>query len=247
MGRRLRLLGGKAVEMGAGGAAVPFSPIVRTNLHSWWKADAGTFADAAMTTAATADGTAVLGLADQSGLGHNATKAAVPGLLLTLNAQNGLPALRGDGTAKFLITADFAAPLGDRTIYFAGQSNGVAYNYFIDGKKAGEENGLSTAGSFLAWVIDAGAPQSGGTPSVAWHIFTLRVDTDGNDILRVDGSEVINAEAGGQTTLQIVLMGRYSGAAAQMDGDFGECVVISGLDSVPQMAQMEAYLTNRWL
>ena len=80
-------------------------PTSISNLASWFKADAGTYKDSALTTAATADGDPVGGWVDQSGNAYNAlqsTSANRP--TLKLNQQNSLPTILFTSASSTFLT-----------------------------------------------------------------------------------------------------------------------------------------------
>lgn len=82
-----------------GAPAYTTSPYGVPGAIAWYKADAETFQDSALTTAATTDSAPVGGWKDQTGLGHHllqATSSARP--TLRLSQRNGLPSIRFNGT-----------------------------------------------------------------------------------------------------------------------------------------------------
>jgi hypothetical protein len=82
-----------------------FSPLSVPGLALWFKADAGTWQDSALTTPAAADGDVVGGWVDQSASAHalvQATTSKKPTLKTGANGINGLPVVRGDGVDDYL-------------------------------------------------------------------------------------------------------------------------------------------------
>jgi len=87
-----------------------WSPTDVSGLALWLKADAGTWQDAALTTAAAADGDVVGGWVDQSGTANNATQATTAAKpTLKLGIVNGLPVLRFDGSDDILTVLNDAS------------------------------------------------------------------------------------------------------------------------------------------
>jgi hypothetical protein len=206
-------------------------------------ADTNTFSDAAGTTPATADDTTVLCLKDNSGNNYSATRAS-GGLVLKTNIQNSLPVLRGDGVAGKLLkssTSAFAA-LGSRTIYLVGKWTSGNFKWLFDGNDS-QTSAVYTGTNI--WAIAAPTEQTGGTPAAAFKVLTVQFNTGGNDIMRVNGAEIINAAAGNGTTTGWTI-GARGDEAGPWIGDFCEAVVHSGLDSAGVIAAMEAGLASRW-
>jgi hypothetical protein len=224
-------------------AATQFTIFHVGTVHTWYRADTNTFSDAAGTTPATADDTTVLCLKDNSGNNYSATRAS-GGLVLKTNIQNSLPVLRGDGVAGKLLkssTSAFAA-LGSRTIYLVGKWTSGNFKWLFDGNDS-QTSAVYTGTNI--WAIAAPTEQTGGTPAAAFKVLTVQFNTGGNDIMRVNGAEIINAAAGNGTTTGWTI-GARGDEAGPWIGDFCEAVVHSGLDSAGVIAAMEAGLASRW-
>jgi len=236
---------GATHSLGANKAIVIFTVMSRTP-HTWIRADAGTFEDAARTTPAADDGDTVLGLADQSGHAYHFSRAS-GGVVLKTNIQNSLPVLRGDGAAThYLSTSPTAfSALGNRTLYVVAKWGGSNFDWIWDGSSGGPTAASELAVQTATWSIAAGTRQTGGTASVAFKVFTFQFNTGGSDILRVNGVEVINAAAGNGTDTGWTLMARADGGGS-LAGDWGETIVISGLDDATQILRMETLLAARW-
>jgi len=82
----------------------------RGSLQLWLRGDKGLYSDAALTTPATADGTAIGGWMDQSGLLHNATQATAGNRpVLKLAGINGMPAVLFTAASSQWLAANGAA------------------------------------------------------------------------------------------------------------------------------------------
>lgn len=227
-------------------------PPVLGSLLFWHKADAGTYADNALTTQAVADGP-VGGWADQTGNGLHLTQPD-EGIEPTfkLNRQNGRPALFFPGSQQYL-TVDVPAlnAAAAYTLALAWQRHGSTANVRFFG---GNDNQalLIRSGTDLRSTVTPGNFGAATFDTTAFALHVVRFDGGGADnAARLrrwhNGSEETLAYTGTIPATDSAT-GRFivSYPAIGADLDCGEVLCWGAALSTQQIADVFAYLNARW-
>lgn len=226
-----------------------FAPTDLSNLKEWLKADAGTWQDNGLTTAATADGDPVGGWVDQSGAGKNAlqgTTAAKPTLKLGANGINGKAALSFDG-GDDLTTAAFTAALSQpNTIYVVAKQASVgAYHIFYDGEGAGSRNQFY-ADNVNKYSLYGGntIAESVGSANTNAHLLVAQFNGASSSFWR-DNSLLLSGDVGA-----FALSGLYIGMNFTQNlfltGLFAEILVYNAAHTPTQRGQVQTYLATKY-
>ena len=256
------------------GVPLNFSPADVSNFVGWFKADAGTYQDAAGTTPASADADPVGLWQDQSGQANHVTQPvdAVRPTYRT-NVKNGLPAIRcvlaSTQSLRFLtagglniarnvgaisiyaVCVSSTTPADGRVVGFDTGSLGsvrIALVRNLDGSNAGR-----LAGAYRRLDADARSSLDGGAGTYTngvWDIEAVLVDfTNGLAYLRKNGSGLAFASTGnvGSTSDTASADARIGGGQTQwFDGDVGEVLIYQKLLTAVEISRVEGYLNNRW-
>lgn len=233
--------------MGSGGSA--FNPAQLGNLLLWLDPSKGTFTDTGLTTAATTQGAAVKGWADQSGNGNNATDSSGGTLQLTTNGINGRPALKFAAGNK-LVTPSFLTSNQSTTIYFvtsafSGQSVETA---FTSGSDFQAWFGATTSVSPQKWsIVNPTAGKNAAPPGTpAAHVLVGRWDgtfrlTSLDNYTYLDYSTENSGFSGALTLARPASTGNYYWSAL-----FGDIFVFNAVHTPAQMRQMCDWLQRKY-
>lgn len=194
--------------------------------------------------AATADGTPVALLEDQSGEGNDLTQAdGDKRPLLKLNVVNGLPVLRFDGTDGWLRAVfALAQPL---TVFVVGrQANDTQHGYFTDGvnniSMIVSDDNTPTTGK---WRIYSGAQvASSATRDTDWHAFA-GVFNGASSLLSVDG-DVTTGDAGSDSPGGVTLGSNGNRSGSFLSGDVARVLVYDNALSDADREAVESFLMN---
>lgn len=216
----------------------------------WFRPDAGTFQDTALTTAAASDGDPVGGWQNQNTAGDDvvqATTNAKP--TLKLNIKNGMPVLRCDAGDYLQVT--YAATLNQPFTVFAvamldptAVDDDVAYH--ITDSVTGTQmwlrkNPFSTPDT---WQIRTSAALAGDTADSNWNIWTA-VFNGASSKIYINGTLQNSGNAGTDNPGGLTVGARLDGAAGWL-GDIGDIAIVPGSLSAADLNQALAYLSTRW-
>jgi hypothetical protein len=222
-----------------------------------------------------ASGTPIASWADQSGAGNTATQTmAGRQPALTASAINGLPAVTFDGATTFLEIADSATTrwgTGDFALMVVARgapnvaTNAMLYNKSEAGAPYAGINlflnvtrGAVTAKASIQLDADFHATTGDDFGDANPHLFGGRLVTTGASALlemRVDGERqgmlsftggAVNLDASGRAT--IVGHNGYSPLSGfqAFKGDIAEIVAVKGTISDAELADLEAYLMDKY-
>jgi hypothetical protein len=249
---------------GGGGGSSGFTPAAfGSRLVAWLDAARGIA------------GTPVASWADQSGAGNNATQTMAPSQpALTASGINGLPAVSFDGALTFLQIADSATTrwgAGDFALMVVARgAPNVATNAMLYNKSEAAApyaginlflnvtRGAASAKASLQLDADFHATTRDDFGDANPHVFGGRLVTTGASALlevRVDGARqgtlslagsAVNLDAPGRAT--IIGHNGYSPLSGfqAFKGDIAEVVAVKGTVSDAELANLEAYLMNKY-
>jgi hypothetical protein len=106
-------------------------------------------------------------------------------------------------TAAFSVAPSYTSGV---SIVIIGFVNWNSTAFLVDGIAASNRNGIYQADAATdAWALYAGTASLGTASDSSPHLFVGKFSTSGNDLLRVDGGTVHDAEAGSQTLTGLTL------------------------------------------
>lgn len=203
-----------------------------TNLQAWFKADDLNLAD----------GAEIASWPDASGNGRTATQAtAAARPLMALNAINGRPATRWDGTAKNLKTPAYTQAQPD-TFFVVGKSIILSGGFtFCDAL-------TNLAHCFFrlntVFSVTAGTTVPTMALDVNYHILAAQFNGV-SSYVRKDGVSGSVATCG-NGTINGLTIGSRGGGAFPMNGDIAEIMHYSGVLTADQLNQVGAYLSAKY-
>ena len=231
-----------------GAAAVPaFAPTDVSGLVLWLKADAGTFQDDALTTAASADDAKVGGWVDQSTAGNTVTIADTSKRpTLKLNILNGKPAVRFAGSNTWLIKQFGSAYTQPLTIFALGTaSDKNAYWFDVDGSGTNRVAIIFNSAAQDNTYLFAGAGfQYNFSLPLAATIYTGIVN-GASSYIYFNGSQVATGNAGTNSMGGVTLGARFT-LGDVLNGDLYEILVYDAGLSVTDINRVGNYLNTRW-
>lgn len=198
-------------------------------------------------SAATADGDPVGQWLDQSGNGNHVSQpTAGKRPTLKLAIQNGKPVVRFDGLATWL-SATMATVDQPFTLFLVAKAASVAATSarFVDAVSVANRALLGLAQTTGVTQAYAGGLQSGATDrSGAWHQWTVLYN-GASSLARIDGASEIATSDFSVKGIENIVLGTDSsfGSSAELDGDIGELVLVSGDQTA---TEMETYLQTEW-
>jgi hypothetical protein len=226
---------------------VRFAPPSIPGLKLWLRADQDVWQDD-LTPAAQSDDPVAL-WKDQSGLGHNLTQSNGTKLLsLQLNARGRLPSVSSDGLTQYLQTSGLllATPY---TLVLAFRDRSSSLGRVIHDSTVVNKRVIFAKNTDTAhWGMQA----TGGTARVFagadtnWHLL-LEQWNGASSKYKLDNGAVtpLSGSPGSQPLTGFTLGAAYNGTAAALT-DFGEVLIYSGTLSASLIAQLFAYLNERW-
>lgn len=237
---------GRAVRGKLGGPPAPPSP----GLILWVKADAQTFQDSALTTAALADGDVVGGWQDQSGNLHHLTQATAANKpILKLAQVNSKPCVRFDGvndllSSLFTLNPPFDCFMMVKPIAWIAEAcivdgavgdtwaimqHGVtpAIVTYNGGSLGGTNNGL-VIGTWA--LLEAGGPVGG----------VANAYSKVNNVAAVLGGALIVADRGG------LMVGGHPGPSNFANIDVAEVLLYSSILSAGDVTSVHTYFTSKY-
>lgn len=237
------MVGGRSVSIQPPG----FSIASIAGLKGWFKADAGTFQDTAMTTPAVADADPVGGWQDQSGTGNHLTQATgTKRPTLRLAIQNGRSAIKFDGVDDWLSKDPLVGSLSQpNTVFVAAQRAAGIGNYRImDGSGTTRHlidynAGTDGLGIYAGVLINSGATAIG----AGCRILTVQFN-GASAIGRRNGAQIVTGNAGAQASGQWYV-GSDSSVVFFKDYIF-EFLFYNAALTAGEILGVEAYLNSRW-
>lgn len=238
--------------------ASPFTPLLYSPVL-WLKSDQGVFQDAALTTAAVADGDPVGGWQDLSASGLNLTQSIAGSRpTLKLNIRAGKPVIRFNGINNYLGGGN-SFNLGSAfTTFVVFQTTDITKNQCVFGKGFGNNYNLSYTTFVTASKLRASL----------WLANSSEVDADSTDIAnntflacavqydQVNLSNWVTRDVAIQTasTLGVAYStdNFYIGAYDQnaflgfLTGDVSEVVLYNTALPAPKRTAVLNYLLSRW-
>lgn len=224
---------GRYVE---GAVAVPFVPTTVPGLTAWYDASQ---------LVGLVDDDPVLSFTDATGNGHHATPADVPGRpTYKTGVQNGLPAVRFDGSYNF-VAATFTLPQ-PATVFIVARyaATNKSNKMMIDGIPAysncvylSSATGISSYANGLGLTIT--------TTPLDWHIYTSILD-GASSALRADEDSPATGGLGAGSPGGITIGQASTIDGSNFPGDIGEILVFSAAVSGANQALMKAYLKAKW-
>jgi hypothetical protein len=223
---------------------VPEPPAAGLVGHYNFSLASSVFSDTARTTPATADGP-IGGVTDLSGLGNHLTQAT-NGPTYKTGILNGLSVARFDGTNDFL-TATALSTSQPMTLFFVLQKgSGINFRVVCDGLDASNNTTFYRANANNGWNLYAGTGLPDGTVTdAAFHIYSV-VFNGASSALYEDGVSRVSGNAGTNGYLTGFRLGADRNGAGLYDGDVAEVLLYDRVLSDPELAQVLAYLQDRW-
>lgn len=240
--------------LGAAGSAGPINPATYSPML--WLDSSDTLSlfqertGAAATTLADATDDPVGTWKDKSGNARHVTAAGDTARPLTvLNHQNGLAAVKFDGTNDFLsVTMQISTPF---TIFLVAANTVYNKAYFGAGAAASTRQQLnckssSNAGEFFGlWNDDLSV--TGLSALAGYRYLTYRLQSDLVRYIRRQGATVVTNSAGGSTNFG---SGFYVGCRSNgfdfHNGHIAELVVYGDALLDAEVESVEAYLAEKW-
>lgn len=240
-----------------GGAPASFTPADLSGLKLWLKADAGVYQDSAGIVPVGADTDPVGKWEDQSGTGNHfaqATSGARPSYQ-TLE-QNGLPAIKGDGSNDYLSGNAPITGGGNRTIFIIVKPDTTATEkYWVDfgnNTSSGKDYriGNAAASKFGVKVEDGNRLFTTAVSTAAYHIVTVK--QSGSSTTNIDAWVDGAALTVSSTTSRTINTANSGRIFANYTGTLfsacliGEIIVYDSALSETDRQQVEDYLATRW-
>lgn len=228
----------------AGAAAFAPSDVVGLILWVDYSDATSLFTDTSRTVGVSADGNAIAGVSDKSGVGNHltqATAAAKPTYKVAI--QNGKSVGRHDG--------------GDHIVSLAAITQAQPYTIFATAKVTGvaSTQGIVGASAFVpalevragpTWTMYAGTLLSAGVPETTnWHQLSA-VYNGASSILRLDGAQIAAGAAGTTAWSNAISIGDESNGANAWNGDIGEVLIYNSTISGANLTSIESYLKTKW-
>lgn len=217
--------------------AVPFSPDDITNLELWFAADEIT---------GLADTDPVSTWADLSGNGRDLTGTTTTRPLYRTNIQNGLPAVRFDGTDDYMVTSSFGPFAQPNTIFVVTKWGGTR-SYVVDG--------TGTSRHAIAYELNSGSGKAGryagsinegpiGRTAVAdlWSTY----ENGASSQFRWRAEIIDGATAGTQSLGALTVGAGNGGAFGFLNGDIHEVLVYSRALTEAERWDVEQHLSDKW-
>lgn len=201
------------------------------DLHAWYDA----------TELSLSDQDSVTTWTDETGNGHDLTAGTSP--TYVTNGINGNSSVRFDGVDDFLDVA-FSTLSQPNTIFIVldASAGGGAQHVYDSEDGSNNRNAIDTD-SDDSWVMFAGNVVTGGNNSQSPQMLSA-LYSGSSSILRQDGTQVINGDAGTQGLNGFTLGSRHD-QSAHFTGDIGE-VLIYPQDKSGIFSDVESYLSNKW-
>lgn len=229
-------------------ATLAFVPSDIASLKTWLAAGEGFFTDTTRTTPATAQDAQIAAWADKSGLGNHVTQATGgnrPTLDL-IGGLNGYPASKFTRASSQYLSGPTLNLAQPNTMFIVAKVIGGSggSNTLIGSVAAGQHDMyIVSAGNFR--IYDGATEQaSAGTYVDDWHTFGHQAKAD-PDLGFVDGVQVISG-ASGSDALNSVRIGANLTPGNYLGGWVLEVLVYNVALTAPQMAQVTAYLDNKF-
>ena len=184
---------------------------------------------------------------DKSGNGNDLTQGTGANQPTTgTRTMNGLNVLDFDGTSDYLAQSSaFSASLSSWTVFAVMQADSTAsIMYVVDGLSGGSRSAVGHGSSTQYRLYQGTTVLQGGTADASEHI--LRGVFDTTDTLHVDGVSVISGNSGTGSLTGVVVGAQFNEAGAFWNGTIAEVAVFDGTLTDAEIAQMEAYLNDKW-
>lgn len=229
------------------GGTVPdgpdFDPSDLAGLALWFDAS---------TIAGHSDGDPVSTWPDASGNGRDATQGTAANRpTYRTGVQNGLPAVRFDGTNDYLLTATFASALSQpNTIFVVAKWSG-SRSYLVDGASTNRNAigyEVASAGSQRVHIYAGStAMQSAATFTRPSTIEMWLAEVNGaSSRFRYQAGLMFIGNPGAQALGRLTIGAGNGGAFSYLNGDVCEIVVYNGSLTTAQRWQVEQYLSDKW-
>ena len=218
---------------------------VTSNLHAWYKADAGV----------TVIGGYVTQWADQSGNGFTLTPPAT-GPTVTPNAVNALPAISFDGSTQ--LNGNFGVtPFTSATIFaifrytVTGSDNDYLYTFGTDGA-SGSQMTFSRQTLSRAYHYDGSIKNFGkinSLPANQWLVSSQVYNTEPefNHVLFLNGSGVVRTTSSNPYSANVStgVIGNWSSGSHRFIGDLVELLIYDSPLSEAERTSVDNYLRER--
>lgn len=234
-GTGLSVPGVKQVRTGDGRVLFDAEPAIPDSgdLHAHYDASALSLSD----------GQSVSTWGDETGNGYDLTAGAAPTYRTSII--NGNPVVRFDGVDDYL-SVDFTALPQPNTIYIVAQlptADGSQDDSFYDSNEGSIPNQHLYRNNVGTWNAFAGSQLNDGSIDSNAHIHGVKWDGV-NTTIRIDGTEVVSGDAGGQS-LDGLIMGANAIIGAFAEMDIGEMLIYPS-DKSSIQSDIETYLSNKW-
>jgi len=233
-----------------------FSPLQITGLKLWLDATVGTNQTVGG-VAAVADADPVGEWLDQSGNGNHVAQAtSTKRGTLKLVIQNSKSVVRFDAVDDFLAIASMVTfPSKRGTIFVVCQSSNLSAKTILGTFPAGSPSWQWTLTNAvgnrpIAWYDDVSVLniEADSAQSLVWNVHCVTRDSNTNLAYRRNGvAQAGSTIADNQPNSAAMSLGGNTAGGEVFPGDFAEILLYDAALTAPQIAQVEAYLTAKWM
>jgi len=189
------------------------------------------------------DGNSVSTWTDETGSGFDLTAGAAPTFRTSII--NGNPAVRHDGTDDYLNVGWSSIPQPFHVFIVASKqtAGNTSSENLIDGG-TNDEHLLRSENDGPFWNMFAGSDLDDNSDDTNNNIFAALFNGS-SSTLRINGTQVANGNAGGNSSTGLTTGARNGGGAGFGDFDIGE-ILFYPQDKSSVQSDVESYLSDKW-